>query len=177
MNFNNYRSRNFVKRRTEFWLILAGLIDVVIFAAPPQFRPLHFLEAVSNNKHAFLEKPVAVDPVGIRSVITTAKKAEAIGLCVVTGTQRRQIDSCANGTGEVIMGTEGYTNCVNTIWDLKGKVKWQFEYPKDDNRNPMNAVKILPYVQEHMHLGPVKIEFGPVNMVFETPIPGTPVTI
>jgi myo-inositol 2-dehydrogenase/D-chiro-inositol 1-dehydrogenase len=28
-----------------------------------------------------------------------------------------------------------------------------------------------------MHLGPSKIEFGPVDMVFETPIPGTPVTI
>ncbi len=62
-------------------------VDVVILATPPQFRPEHFLEAVKNNKHVFLEKPVAVDPVGIRSVITTAKKAEAIGLCVVTGTQ------------------------------------------------------------------------------------------
>jgi len=46
-------------------------IDVVILATPPQFRPEHFLEAVTKNKHAFLEKPVAVDPVGIRSVITT----------------------------------------------------------------------------------------------------------
>ena len=41
-------------------------IDVVILATPCQFRPDHFLEAVSNNKHVFLEKPVAVDPVGIR---------------------------------------------------------------------------------------------------------------
>src|SRR5450759_4821888 len=55
-------------------------IDVVILATPCQFRPDHFLEAVSNNKHVFLEKPVAVDPVGIRSVITSGKKAEAIGL-------------------------------------------------------------------------------------------------
>src|SRR5512140_851907 len=36
-------------------------LDVVILATPPQFRPDHFLEAVKNNKHAFLEKPVAVD--------------------------------------------------------------------------------------------------------------------
>ncbi|HLN55972.1 MAG TPA: Gfo/Idh/MocA family oxidoreductase, partial [Bacteroidales bacterium] len=43
-------------------------VDVVILATPPRFRPDHFLEAVKNNKHAFLEKPVAVDPVGIRSV-------------------------------------------------------------------------------------------------------------
>jgi len=28
-----------------------------------------------------------------------------------------------------------------------------------------------------MDLGPTKIEFGPVDMVFETPIPGTPVNV
>jgi myo-inositol 2-dehydrogenase/D-chiro-inositol 1-dehydrogenase len=318
-------------------------VDVVILATPCKFRPEHFLEAVQNNKHSFLEKPLAVDPVGIRSIITTAKKAAAIGLCVVTGTQRRhqedyietykqvvsgaigkitsakafwnqdhvwyrerekgwsdmeymirnwnnfcwlcgdfildthvhnidvinwfvgkhpekalgyggrarrvtgdqydyfsidfdygngvsshsmcrEIDSCTNGTGELIMGTEGYTNCANTIYDLNGKIKWQFEYPKDENGNATNAVKIPPYVQEHMHLvyairtgnyvneaettaistltaimgrqsaytgrqitwddifksdmnlGPAKIEMGPCDMVFETPIPGTPIT-
>lgn len=319
-------------------------LDVVLLCTPPQFRPEHFLEAVKMNKHVFMEKPVAVDPVGIRSVITSAKKAEALGLNVVTGTQRRhqedyietykrikegaigritsakaywnqdhvwfrlrepgwndmeymirnwnnfcwlcgdhildthvhnidvvnwflgkyperaigyggrarrvtgdqydffsidfdygngvsshsmcrQIDSCANGTGEIIMGTEGYTNCQNTIWDHNGKVVWQFEYPKDEYGNPMNQIEVPPYVQEHMHLayairtgdyvnegeqtalstltaimgrtaaytgrqitwdeiyksdmdlGPSKIEFGPVDMVFETPVPGTPVNV
>ncbi|HEX2969416.1 MAG TPA: Gfo/Idh/MocA family oxidoreductase [Bacteroidales bacterium] len=319
-------------------------VDVVILATPPQFRPEHFLEAVKNNKHAFLEKPIAVDPVGIRSVLTTAKKAEALGLCVVTGTQRRhqedyietykqvvsgaigeitsakaywnqdhvwfrereegwddmtymirnwnnfcwlcgdhildthvhnidvinwflgkhpekalgyggrarrvtgdqydffsidfdygngvcshsmcrQIDGCANATGELIMGTKGYTNCQNTIWDLKGNVKWQFEYPKDENGNATNSLKIPAYVQEHMHLvhairtgnyvneaeqtaistltaimgrtaaytgfligwdailksdmdlGPSEIKFGPVDMKFETPVPGTAIIL
>jgi hypothetical protein len=135
----------------------------------------------------------------------------------------RQIDGCANGTGEVVMGTEGYTNCQNKIWDLKGNVIWQFEYPKDENGNPTNSLKIPPYVQEHMHLvyairtgnyvneaettavstltaimgrtaaytgklitwddifksdmdlGPKEIKFGPVDMKFETPIPGFPI--
>jgi myo-inositol 2-dehydrogenase/D-chiro-inositol 1-dehydrogenase len=319
-------------------------LDVVILATPPKFRPVHFLEAVTNNKHVFMEKPVAVDSSGIRSVITTARKAAAIGLNVVTGTQRRhqedyietykqvangaigritsakafwnqehvwfrtrepgwndmeymirnwnnfcwlcgdhildthvhnidvinwfigkhpekaigyggrhrrvtgdqydffsvdfdygnglsshsmcrQIDSCANGTGELIMGTEGYTNCMNTIWDLDGKIKWRFKYPKDENGNPTTTISIPSYVQEHTHLvyairsgntvnegeqtalstltaimgrtaaytgrlitwdeilksdmelGPSKIEFGPVEMVFETPVPGTPVMV
>lgn len=319
-------------------------LDVVILATPPQFRPDHFLEAVANNKHVFMEKPVAVDPVGIRSVIATARKAQAIGLCVVTGTQRRhqedyiecykqvaggaigritsakafwnqehvwfrtreagwndmeymirnwnnfcwlcgdhildthvhnidvinwfigkhpekaigyggrhrrvtgdqydffsvdfdygngisshsmcrQIDSCANGTGELIMGKEGYTNCQDTIWDLDGNVKWKFEYPKDENGNATNTLRIPSYAQEHMHLvyairtgnyvnegeqtalstltaimgrtaaytgrlitwdeilksdmdlGPKEIKFGPVDMVFEIPVPGTPVSV
>jgi myo-inositol 2-dehydrogenase/D-chiro-inositol 1-dehydrogenase len=319
-------------------------VDVVILATPCKFRPEHFLEAVSTNKHVFMEKPLAVDPVGIRSIIATARKATAIGLCVVTGTQRRhqedyietykqvvggaigkitsakaywnqdhvwfrerekgwddmtymirnwnnfcwlcgdfildthvhnidvinwfigkhpekaigyggrarrvtgdqydffsidfdygngvsshsmcrEIDSCSNSTGELIIGTEGYTNCNNKIWDLNGKLKWEFEYPKDGNGNQTQTIKIPAYVQEHMHLvhairtgnyvnegeqtalstltaimgrtaaytgrtvswddifksdmdlGPKKIEFGPVDLVFETPVPGTPVAM
>lgn len=315
-------------------------VDVVLLATPPQFRPEHFKEAVLQNKHVFMEKPVAVDPVGIRSIIASGKKAEAIGLVVVTGTQRRhqedyiatfqrimngaigkpvsaraywnqnhvwfrtreegwddmtymirnwnnfcwlcgdfildthvhnidvinwfmgshpvaaigyggrarrltgdqydffsvdfdygdgiyshsmcrQIDNCANGTGEFIMGTEGYTNCVNTIWNLDGSVKWKFQYPKDEQGNEMSMPKISPYIQEHMHLvyairtgkyvnyaettalstltaimgrtaaytgkritwdeifksdmdlGPKDIKFGPVDMQFEVPVPGT----
>ena len=315
-------------------------VDVVLLATPPKFRPEHFQEAVKQKKHVFLEKPVAVDSVGIRSIIATGKKAEAIGLNVVTGTQRRhqedyietykqiasgaigqimgakafwnqnhvwfrnreegwddmtyllrnwnnfcwvggdhildthihnidvinwfvgrypesaigfggrarrltgdqydffsidfdygnglsshsmcrQIDNCANGTGEMIVGTKGYTNCMNTIWNLDGSVKWSFEYPKDEDGKPGTQLKIPPYVQEHMHLvyairtgnyvneaeytafsnltaimgreaaytgkkitwdeifksemelGPKEMKFGPVNIEFPTPIPGT----
>jgi len=315
-------------------------IDVVILATPPKFRPEQFKEAVLQNKHVFMEKPLAVDSVGIRSIIASAKKAQAVGLNVVTGTQRRhqedyietykqvangaigtpvsarafwnqnhvwlrtrqegwddmtymlrnwnnfcwlcgdhildthvhnidvinwflgrqpesaigyggrarrltgdqydffsidfdygggvfshsmcrQIDNCANGTGEFIMGTEGYTNCVNTIWNMDGSVKWKYEYEKDENGNETNKLKIPAYVQEHMHLvhairtggyvnqaeetaistltaimgraaaytgkkvtwdeifksdmelGPKELVFGPVDMPFEVPIPGT----
>jgi predicted dehydrogenase len=44
---------------------------------------------VQARKHCFIEKPAAVDPVGVRSVISSGKMAEAAGLTVVTGTQRR----------------------------------------------------------------------------------------
>ena len=246
-------------------------IDVVLLATPPHFRPDHFKKAVEQKKHVFMEKPVAVDPVGIRSVIASAKKAEVLGLNVVTGTQRRhqrdyiatyeqvangaigdivaakafwnqehvwfrrreeewtdmeymlrnwnnfcwlcgdhildthvhnidiinwftgkhpisavgyggrhrrvtgdqydffsidfdygnglfshsmsrQIDNCANATGELIVGTEGYTNCKNTIYNLDGSIKWQYEYPKDKEGKSTNVVKIPPYIQEHIHL-------------------------
>lgn len=61
----------------------------VLMATPPSFRPLHFEAAVEAGKHCFIEKPVAVDPVGARSVIATGEKAKAKGLAVVCGTQRR----------------------------------------------------------------------------------------
>ena len=246
-------------------------LDVVILATPPHFRPEHFDACVQAKKNVFLEKPVCVDPVGARRIIATAKKAENIGLTVITGTQRRhqrdyvetykhvasgaigeplsakamwlqshvwfrtreegwsdmeymlrnwnnfcwlcgdhildthvhnidvvnwfmgkqpesaigfggrahrltgdqydffsidfdygdgvsshsmsrQIDGCANQLGEVIMGTEGYTNCVNAIYNLDGSVKWQYEYPKNKDGKSTDVVKVSPYIQEHIHL-------------------------
>ncbi len=90
-------------------------VDVVILATPPQFRPEHFLEAVIQKKHAFLEKPVAVDPVGIRSIITSAKKAEAIGLCVVTGTQRRHQEDYIETYKQVVNGAIGTINICKSF--------------------------------------------------------------
>lgn len=64
----------------------------------------------------------------------------------------RQIDGCENGIGEVVMGTEGFTNCQNTIFNLDGSVKWQFKYPINQNGQSTGRVKIPAYVQEHIHL-------------------------
>jgi len=64
-------------------------IDYVILATPPGFRPIHFDAAVSAGKHVFMEKPVAVDPVGIRRVLDAGQRAKAQELSVVAGTQRR----------------------------------------------------------------------------------------
>ncbi len=64
-------------------------IDVVLIATPTHFHPTHLKAAVEANKHVFMEKPAAVDPVGIRTVLVAAKQAEAAGLTIITGTQRR----------------------------------------------------------------------------------------
>jgi predicted dehydrogenase len=64
-------------------------VNLIVTAAPPGFRPIHFKAAIEAGKHVFMEKPVAVDPVGIRSVIATSELAKQKGLAVVAGTQRR----------------------------------------------------------------------------------------
>ncbi len=64
-------------------------IDVVLLCTPTHFRPEHFKAAVEAGKHIFMEKPCAVDPTGIRTVIASAKVATTKGLTVVTGNQRR----------------------------------------------------------------------------------------
>lgn len=257
-------------------------VDVVLLATPPHFRPEHLDACVRAKKHVFMEKPAAVDPVGIRSVIGSGKKAEEIGLCIVAGTQRRharnyletfkqiqngaigkpvaanaywlqnhvwyrtrqegwsdmeymmrnwnnfrwlcgdhfldthvhnidiinwfsgqqpisalgggarhrritgdqwdffsvdfyfgegmhshsmsrQIDNCANATAEHLMGTEGYTNCADTIYHQDGSIKWQYEYPLDANGNPGKTVKVSPYVQEHIDLITAIRTHQPIN--------------
>jgi len=62
--------------------------DVVILATTPGFRPFHFKYAVEQGKHIFMEKPVATDAYGIRSVLATAKVAKEKKLNVVVGLQR-----------------------------------------------------------------------------------------
>ncbi len=64
-------------------------VDVVLLVTPPHFRPAHVEAAVNARKHIFMEKPIAVDPVGARSVLASSKKAESLGLCMVSGTVRR----------------------------------------------------------------------------------------
>jgi len=64
-------------------------VNLIVTAAPPGFRPIHLKAAVDAGKNVFMEKPVAVDPVGVRSVIASSELAGQKGLAVVTGTQRR----------------------------------------------------------------------------------------
>ncbi|MCX8038689.1 MAG: Gfo/Idh/MocA family oxidoreductase [Candidatus Sumerlaeia bacterium] len=69
--------------------LLATDVNYVMLAAYPAFRPEHFEAAVEAKKQIFTEKPVAVDPVGIRRFMKAAKRSEELGLSVVAGTQRR----------------------------------------------------------------------------------------
>jgi predicted dehydrogenase len=62
-------------------------------ATPPGFRPIHFEEAVKQNKHIFMEKPVATDPAGIQKVLVAAEQAKAKKLNVVVGLQRHYQNS------------------------------------------------------------------------------------
>ncbi len=54
--------------------------DLVLLCSTPGFRPAHFEYAVEKGKHAFVEKPIAVDGPGIRKVMEAAKAADAKNL-------------------------------------------------------------------------------------------------
>ena len=78
--------------------------DIVILTTPPHFRPIHLEYAISKGKHVFMEKPVAVDGPGVRSVLKSAEEAKAKKLMLAVGLQRRHqfdynasIAECKNG--------------------------------------------------------------------------------
>jgi predicted dehydrogenase len=137
--------------------VLDTTADLVLFATPPGFRPLHFEAAVAAGKNVFLEKPVAVDPVGVRKVIETGKKAAEKKLGVLSGTQYRHqvsfmetVKRIQDGMIGEILGGRAYYN-TGTLWHRERQkdqsdVEWQlrnwiyFDYLSGDH-----------IVEQHIH--------------------------
>jgi predicted dehydrogenase len=71
--------------------VIACDVDLVILTEAPHFRPEHLRAAIEAGKNVFMEKPVAVDPVGVRSVIESSALADQKKLTILAGTQMRRI--------------------------------------------------------------------------------------
>jgi len=105
-------------------------VDIILLCTPPHFRPMHVEAAVNAGKHIFMEKPVAVDPVGARSVLISSKKAAQMGLSMVSGTIRRvQKDyretwrRVANGEIGEVVGANIVRN-GGALWAKKRLPEW-----------------------------------------------------
>ena len=96
------------------------LADVVILTTPPGFRPYHFEYAIQNEKHVFMEKPLATDPAGIRKVLETAKVAKAKKLNVVVGLQRRYQKSYIELKKKIDQGAIGKIRSGQVYWNDAG---------------------------------------------------------
>ncbi len=111
-------------------------INYIVTAAPPGFRPLHLKASVEAGKNVFMEKPVAVDPVGVRSVIASSKLAAEKGLAIVAGTQRRHqkkylevMKRIHDGAIGELVGGQCYWN-GGDLWVIKktpemSEMEWQ----------------------------------------------------
>ncbi len=92
--------------------------DIVVMAQPPVFRPLHFEAAIKAGKHVFFEKPVAVDPPGVRRIIQAGEMAKQKGLCVVAGTQRRHSEGYNTRAREIKDGARGRVMAGRVAWNM-----------------------------------------------------------
>lgn len=64
-------------------------VEIVLIVAAPLFRPRQLEAAIKAGKHAFVEKPVAVDAPGCRRVIAAGEEAKRKGLIITAGTEMR----------------------------------------------------------------------------------------
>jgi predicted dehydrogenase len=95
-------------------------IDIVILATPPSFRPAHLRAAIEAGKNVFMEKPVAVDPAGVRSVIESSEIAAEKGLAIVAGTQRRHQASYLEAMMRIHDGAIGEVVGGQVFWNQGG---------------------------------------------------------
>ena len=94
--------------------------DVVILTTPPGFRPYHFEYAINQNKHVFMEKPLATDPVGIRKVLEMAKVAKEKKLSVVVGLQRHYEKKYTTLHNMITQGNIGKITSGQVYWNDGG---------------------------------------------------------
>ena len=64
-------------------------VDVVLIACASKFHPMYSLAAIKSGKHVFVEKPHAIDPVGVRQMQAACDLAKQKGLSLVSGLQSR----------------------------------------------------------------------------------------
>lgn len=131
--------------------------DLVLLATPPGFRPQHLEYAVKAGKNIFTEKPVGVDPTGIRKVLGAAEEAKKKGLSIVAGTQRRHeapyIESLkqihGGAIGEVVSGRVFWNQ--GAIWANPRRPNWSdMEYQL---RNWYHFIWVCGdcIVEQHVH--------------------------
>jgi predicted dehydrogenase len=105
-------------------------LDYVILTTPPGFRPMMFAYAIDKGRNVFAEKPVAVDPVGVRKFIETGKLAEKKKLSVIGGfvfrrdrTHVETIKKIHEGAiGDVMAGMSYYN--VGYLWHHPRQPEW-----------------------------------------------------
>ena len=99
---------------------LIPLVDVVLIATPPGFRPIHFEAAIAANKHVFMEKPVATDAPGIRRVLKNAEIAKQKKLNVVVGLQRHYQAEYREWVERIQNGMIGDITTSRVYWNSGG---------------------------------------------------------
>jgi predicted dehydrogenase len=106
--------------------------DVVLVACAAKYHPVYLQAAVEAGKHVFVEKPHAVDPVGVRQVAAACKLAKEKGLSVMSGLQSRY--------------DPGYREAIRRVHD--GAIGEIVAIEENFLRGPYNIVKRDPKLSE-----------------------------
>jgi myo-inositol 2-dehydrogenase / D-chiro-inositol 1-dehydrogenase len=111
-------------------------VDLVLLTAPPGFRPQHFDAAVKAGKHVFMEKPVATDPAGVRTMLAATKESKEKGLGVGVGLQRHHQSNYIETIKRIHDGAIGDILATRVYWNgtppwikprLAGETEMQYQ--------------------------------------------------
>jgi len=139
--------------------VIAQDLNIVLLTTPPGFRPAQFKAAVEGGRHVFMEKPGAVDPVGVRSLLASSEQAEKKGLSIVAGTQQRRQHQYQEVMKRVFDGQIGKIVGGQAYWHW-GSSKWHWEQRKPDWSDMEWQIRCWPYftwlsgdhiVEQHLH--------------------------
>ncbi len=95
-------------------------IDLVLLAAPPGFRPLHFEATVQAGKHVFMEKPLGTDASGVRRLLAANEEAKRQGLMVAVGLQRHHEPKYQETIARLQEGAIGEILFTRVYWNGSG---------------------------------------------------------
>ena len=99
---------------------VAELADLVLINSPPGFHPDHYLYAVEQGKHVFVEKPFCVDAEGYRRCMKANQIAEEKGLTVCGGFQRRYENRNREWVERIHAGAIGNIVASRVYWNGGG---------------------------------------------------------
>jgi len=97
-------------------VLALGDVNLVMLLTPPGFRPAMVSAGVEAGKHLFVEKPGAVDPVGVRALIEASKRAAQKGLSIVVGTQQRYAPQYLEVMQRIRDGQIGELTHLEALW-------------------------------------------------------------
>lgn len=100
----------------DAWRQVIEASDVVLIANAARFHPLHLMGAIQAGKHAFLEKPHAIDPAGLKLLRAACDLAKQKRLCVVSGLQSRYHPGYRETMARVHDGAIGDIVAIQETW-------------------------------------------------------------
>jgi len=119
-------------------------VDLVMLLTPPGFRPDMAAACVDAGKHMFLEKPGGVDPVGLRALAQTTKRAEEKGLSMVVGTQQRYAPQYLELIKRIRDGQIGELTHIESHW-IGDMVLWHYADRKPEWSDMEWQIRCWPF--------------------------------
>jgi predicted dehydrogenase len=128
----------------ESYKHVIAVSDVVIIANAAKFHSFYAKTAIEAGKHVFIEKPHAIDPIGIQRLHAAIDLAKQKGLCLVSGLQSRYHPGYIETMQRVHDGAIGEIVAIQETWLRPPYVL----YPR---RPGMKEVEYQASNQYHFH--------------------------